>query len=134
MFFFCHQKTVKNRRTLREIIRTLSLSMIFVEFFFKPVYLKMVVKNFKPMENYNSWKMYLEVKILTLDVFTHMLLSLPASTPIPPIAPAVTTLLQVLPLSLRRPWLGILGYLYFTWFVIFANVMTTLQFCNHIAW
>ena len=103
MFFFCHQKTVKNRRTLREIIRTLSLSMIFVEFFFKPVYLKMVVKNFKLMENYNSWKMYLEVKILTLDVFTHMLLSLPASTPIPPITPAVTTLLQVLPLSLRRP-------------------------------
>ena len=33
----------------------------------------MVVKNFKFMENYNSWKMYLQVKILIVDIFTHML-------------------------------------------------------------
>ena len=37
----------------------------------------MVVKNFKFMENYNSWKMHLQVKILTLDIFAHML-------PLPP--------------------------------------------------
>ena len=43
----------------------------------------MVVKNFKFMENYNSWKMYLQVKILTLDIFTHMLPPPPSPTPIP---------------------------------------------------
>ena len=53
----------------------------------------MVVKNFKFMENYNSWKMYLQVKILTLDIFTHMLPPHPPPpppTPIPPITPTVT--------------------------------------------
>ena len=44
----------------------------------------MVVKNFKFMENYNSWKIYLQVKILTLAIFTHML----PPSPLPPIAPA----------------------------------------------
>ena len=77
VFFFCHQKTIKNRQALHEIIRALSLSIIFVEFSFKPVYLTMVVKIFKFMENYNSWKMYLQVKILTLDIFTYMLGPLP---------------------------------------------------------
>ena len=33
----------------------------------------MVVKNFKFIENYNSWKMYLQVKISISDIFTHML-------------------------------------------------------------
>ena len=28
-------------------------------------------------ENYKPWKMYLQVKILTLDIFTHMLPPLP---------------------------------------------------------
>ena len=51
----------------------LSLSIIFVEFSLKPVYLNMIVKIFKFMENYNSWKMYLQVKILTLDILTYML-------------------------------------------------------------
>ena len=60
----------------------------------------MVVKNFKFMENYNSWKMYLQVKILTLDIFTHTLP--PRPNPIPPITPTVTTLLQVLSSPLRR--------------------------------
>ena len=46
----------------------------------------MVVKNFKFVENYNSWKMYLQIKILTLDVFTHML----PPPPFLPIAPAVS--------------------------------------------
>ena len=32
----------------------------------------MVVKNLKFMENYNSRKIYLQVKILTLVIFTHM--------------------------------------------------------------
>ena len=32
-----------------------------------------VVKNFKFIENYNSWKMYLQVKISISDIFTHML-------------------------------------------------------------
>ena len=59
----------------------------------------MVVKNFKFMENCNSWKMYLQVKILTLDIFTHMLPT--PKTPIPPITPTVTTLLQVLSSPLK---------------------------------
>ena len=58
----------------------------------------MVVKIFKFMENYNFWKMYLQVKILTLDIFTHML---PQLSPIPLIAPAVRTILQVLSSPLR---------------------------------
>ena len=83
--FFCRQKTIKNR--LHEIIRTSSVSIIFAEFSFKPVYPYMVVKNFKFMENYNSWKMYLQVKILTLDILTHMvpprLLPPPPQPPFP---------------------------------------------------
>ena len=43
----------------------------------------MVVKNFKFMENYNSWKMYLQVKILTLDIFTHMPPPPPPQPPFP---------------------------------------------------
>ena len=89
---------MKNRQALHEIIRALSLSIIFVEFSFKPVHPTMVVKSFKFMENYSSWKMYLQVKILTVDIFTHML---PTPPPIPPIAPAVITLLQVLSSPLR---------------------------------
>ena len=46
----------------------------------------MVVKNLKFMENYNSWKIYLQVKILTLVVFTHM--SPRPPPPLPHIAPA----------------------------------------------
>ena len=64
---------MKNRQGLHEIIRASCPYIIFVELFFKPVYPTMVVKNFKFMENYNSWKMYFQVKILTLDIFTHML-------------------------------------------------------------
>ena len=77
IFFFCHQKTIKNRQALHEIIRALSLSINFAERSFKPVYPTMVVKSFKFMENYNSWKIYSQVKILTLDIFTHMLLPPP---------------------------------------------------------
>ena len=44
----------------------------------------MVAKNFKFMENYNSWTMYLQFKIFTLDVFIHMLL-LP-TPPVPSVA------------------------------------------------
>ena len=62
---------------MHEIIRASSLSIFFVEFSFKPVYLTMVVKIFKYMENYNYWKMYLHVKILTLDIFIHRLPPLP---------------------------------------------------------
>ena len=45
----------------------------------------MVVKNLKFIENYNSWKIYLQVKILTLVIFTHMS---PPPPPPPHIAPA----------------------------------------------
>ena len=114
--FFWHQKAIKNRQALHEVIRASSLSIIFVEFSFKPVNLTMVMKIFKFMENYNSWKMYLQVKILNLEIFTYILQPLP---PIPPISPAVRSLLQVLSSPLRWPWLGILSYLYFMWFVIF---------------
>ena len=47
----------------------------------------MVVKNLKFMENYNSWKIYLQVKILTLVIFTHMSPN-PPLPPLPHIAPA----------------------------------------------
>ena len=82
IFSFCHQETIKNRQALHEIIRTSSLSIIFVELSFKSVYPTRVVKNFKFMENCNSWKMYFQVKILTLEIFTHMLPppSLPSSS------------------------------------------------------
>ena len=73
IFSFCHQKTIKNRQALHEIIRASSLSVIFVELSFKRLYPTMVVKNFKFMENFNSWMMYFQVKILTLDIFTNML-------------------------------------------------------------
>ena len=42
--FFYHQKTIKNRQGMHEIIWALSLSIIFVEFSFKPVYPTMIVK------------------------------------------------------------------------------------------
>ena len=56
----------KNRQALHEIIRVSSLFTIF-----------MVVKIFKFMKNYDSWKMYLQAKIMTLDIFAHMLPPLP---------------------------------------------------------
>ena len=118
--FFAIKKTIKNRQALHEIVRVSSFCINFVELSFKPVYTTVVVKNFKFMENYNSWKMFLQVKILTLDNFTHMLPLLP----FPFIATAVTTLLQVLSSSLRWAWNGILCYLYFIWFVIFSKVIT----------
>ena len=85
IFFFCHQKTIKNRQALHEIIRALSLSINFAERSFKPVYPTMVVKSFKFMENYN----YSQVKILTLDIFTHIFTS-----PAPP-QPLLTYTLAV---------------------------------------
>ena len=76
---------------------TLSVSIIFVEFSFKPVYPTTVVKNFKFLENYNSWKMYLQIKILPLDIFAHtLLLAPPPASFLTPITPAVTTFLQAL--------------------------------------
>ena len=89
---------MKNRQALHEITRasSLSISLLFISLLsFKPVYPTMVVKNFKFMENYNSWKIYLQVKILTLVIFTHMLICSPIS-PLP-------TLLQVLSSPLRQP-------------------------------
>ena len=125
IFFFCHQKTkkTKNRQALHEIIRPSSVFRIFIELSFKPVCPIMFVKNFKFMENYNSWKMYLQVKKLIVDIFTQML-SLHSLHFLYP------------PCSLRRPWFGILDY--FIWFVIFSKVMA-LQFCKfiafcHVAW
>ena len=78
--------------------RALSLYIIFVEFSFKPVYLTLVVKIFKFKENFNALEMQLQVKILALYVFTYMLRRIPS---IPPIDPAVKTLLQVLSPPLR---------------------------------
>ena len=71
--FFAIKEQQKSRQALHELIRASPVSIIFVEFSFKPVYPTMVVKNFRFMENYNFWKMYLQVKILTLDIFTRML-------------------------------------------------------------
>ena len=44
----------------------------------------MVVKNFKLMENYSSYKMYFEVKILTPGTFTHIL-PVPSPFPVSPL-------------------------------------------------
>ena len=82
--FFCHQKAIKNRKALHEIIRVSSLSITFVEYSFKPVYLTIVV---------------LASQNIGLDIFIRMLP--PHPTPIPSIAPAVRTLLQVLSSPLR---------------------------------
>ena len=46
----------------------------------------MVMENSKFIENYNSWKMYLQIKILALDVFTYILPPPPLSS----IDPAVS--------------------------------------------
>ena len=84
--FFAIKKTIKNRQALHEIIRASSLSIIFVELSFKPVYPTMVVKNFKFMENYNSWNMYLQVKIDSRYFYSYATtLSLPS-----PISPAAS--------------------------------------------
>ena len=77
---------MKNRQALHENIRASSLSIISLELS-KPKYSTMVVKNFKFRENYKCWKMYFQVKILTLDIFTHMLP--PPSPPHPPFPPTI---------------------------------------------
>ena len=51
ILFLPSKKITKNRQALHQIIRASSLSIIFVEFSFKPVYLTIVVKIFKFMEN-----------------------------------------------------------------------------------
>ena len=80
IFFACHQKAIRNRQALPEIIRASSLSIIFVGLSFKPVYPTMVVKNFKFMENYNSWNMYLQVKIDSRYFYSYVTTrSLPSS-------------------------------------------------------
>ena len=108
-FFFSAFKTQqKIKQSLHEIIRASSLSIIFMKFSFRPVYPTMVVKNFKYKENYNSWKMYLQVKISTLiDIFTYMLPTSPHSLS------AIITLPQILSSPLRQRWLELLGYWYF---------------------
>ena len=89
IFSFCHQKTMKNRQALH-FIRASSFSIIFLELFFKTVYPTRFVKNFKFMKN--SLNIYFQVKILTLEIFTHML---------PPPSPPFPSC----PCSFRRPWL-----------------------------
>ena len=89
-YVFCHQKTAEKQTTFAEIIRISLLFIIFVELFFKPVYPNMVAKKFKFMENYNSRMMYLQVKILTLDIFTHMLPPPPPLLPLLPLQAAMT--------------------------------------------
>ena len=50
------------------MIRDSSVSIIFVELSFKPVYPTMVMKTFKFMKNFNFWDMYFKVKVLSLDI------------------------------------------------------------------
>ena len=114
IFFLCHQKTIKNRQALHEIIRASSLSVIFVKLSFKRLYPTMVVKNFKFMENFNSWMMYFQVKILTLDIFTNML---PPPFSLSPLQSQAT-----------MTWNIRLFYMICN----FSNVIT-LQFCTYIA-
>ena len=47
IFFFCDQKTTKNRQALHEILRASSLSTIFIELSSRPAYPNMVVKKMK---------------------------------------------------------------------------------------
>ena len=58
ILFFSIKKQQKRRQALLKIIWASSLSIIFVEFSFRPLYPTVVVKNFKLMKNYSSWKMY----------------------------------------------------------------------------
>ena len=92
---------MKNRQALHEIIWVSSLSIIFVEFSFKPVYPTMVVKNFKFMKNYNFWKMYL-LASQNIDSRYFYSYATTVPLPIPPITPAVMTLLLILSSPLRR--------------------------------
>ena len=124
--FYIFYLPIKNKQALHKIIRVLSPSIIFVEFSFKPVYLTLVVKISKFIENYNAWEMSLQVKIMALDIFIHTLPPIPSITPI---NPAVKYFPQVLSSLLKWPQLGISGYLYLIWFLIFSN-MITLQFCK----
>ena len=105
-FFFCHQKTIKSR--LHEIIRTSSLSIIFAEFSFKPVY---------RISHHGCEKFQIYGKLQFLeDVFASQNIdsrysypyatTAPANasplTSIPPISSTVTTLLQVRSSPVRR--------------------------------
>ena len=70
----CHPKT-KSRQALYEIIRASSLSIIFVELSFKPVYPTMVVENLKFIENYNSWSQNIDSRYF----YSYTATSLPPS-------------------------------------------------------
>ena len=99
-----------------------SLSIIFVKFSFKPVqYLSMVVNIFKFMENYNSWKMYLQIKILTL-IFLLICCNCSPHSPYPPCSQNSPPGSFITP-QVTMTWSIRLFIFYFMWFVIFSNVM-----------
>ena len=50
MFFFCEQKTIKNRQALHEIFRASSLSIIFIGLSSRPVYPNMVLQKIEIYE------------------------------------------------------------------------------------
>ena len=129
IFFFCHQKTIKNRQGLHKIIRDSLLSIIFFQ--------SCISHHCENFQIYGKLH-FLEDVLASQNIDSRYFYSYAATIPsISLIVPAVRTLLQVLSSPLRWPWLGILDYLYFKWFVIFSNVMA-LQFCRqniyHIAW
>ena len=128
--FSCNQKTIKNR--VHEIIRTSSLSIIFVEFSFKPVYPTTVVKF---MENYNSWKNYLQVKYDSRYFYPYA-----TTAPIPPITlspihPYHPFTLSQLSSSFYNHLSGDHDLFIFYMICNFFNVMAFkyIAFC-HIAW
>ena len=87
----------------------------------------MVVKNFKFMKNYNFWKMYLQVKILTLDIFTHLLPPPPPHSPYRPcghdsLPDSITTPQETMTWNIRL-------FIFYMICNFFSNVMT-LQFCK----
>ena len=139
MFLFCHQKPKKTKtKTKRDKLCMkllgLHLSPYFLLNFLSNLYISPLLWKFS-----NLLKITIPGRCTCKSKYwsRYFYSMVPPLHPIPPIAPVVRTLLQVLSSPLRWPWLWILGYLYFIWFVIFSNVMT-LQFRKqnmyHIAW
>ena len=92
----------------------------------------MFVKNFKFMENYNSWKIYLQVKMLTLVIFTHMPPPPSPPPPLPHIVPANSPPGSIIT-SQATMTLNIRLFLFYMICNFFRKICKYIAFC-HIAW
>ena len=82
--FFWHQKAIKNRQALHEVIRASSLSIIFVDFFFETCISHHGCENFQIYGNLQ----FLEDVLGSQNINSRYFYSYAAtSPPIPPITP-----------------------------------------------